>query len=440
MPRPFCPFHAPPNRREFLYVGLLGSLGLTLSDAFRSPLRAAPAPARPASGAGQARSVINIYLPGGMSHQESFDPKADAPVEFRGPLGTVATALPGVRFSENLRRTAAVADRLTIVRSMTHGEAAHERGTHTMFTGYRPSPALEYPSMGSIVAHQLGPRADLPPYVLIPNQTTPYAGTGYLGPAYGAFALGSDPASDGFAVRDLALPAGVDARRFAQRRDLRAAVDAHFSALESSSLLEGMDAFYQRAYALISSASARAAFDLKAEPAAVRDTYGRNAAGQRLLLARRLVEAGVRFVSLTYGTWDHHDNIRRANGAQMPAFDQALAALIRDLDERGLLDSTLVIVNTEFGRTPKINANGGRDHWPRVFSIALAGGGIRRGHVHGASDATGWEPESNPLTVPDYAATVFHQLGIDPGKTIMTPGGRPQYIVKDGQVARELLA
>ncbi len=439
-PHPSCVWQ--PNRREFLYVGLLGSVGMTMSDLFRSQLRAAPGggAAKLGPGAGKATSVINIYLPGGMSHQESFDPKLSAPVEYRGPMEAIKTSVDGVYFSENLKETAKIADKITVVRSMTHGEAAHERGTHSMFTGYRPSPAIAYPSMGSVVAHELGPRAELPPYVLIPNQTTPYAGTGYLGAAYGAFALGSDPATDNFSVRDLTLPAGIDAQRFAQRREMRAVVDAHFSALEKSDALDGMDSFYQRAYAMISSEKARAAFDIKAEPKAVRDDYGRNQAGQRMLLARRLVEAGVRFVSLTYGSWDHHDNIKRANGQQMPNFDKAYAALIRDLDQRGMLDTTLVILNTEFGRTPKINATAGRDHWPKVFSIALAGGGMKRGYVHGASDATGGEPDRDGLTVEDYAATIYHQIGIDPGKSLMTPGGRPQYIVKDGHVVRDLLA
>ena len=435
------PLLRPSSRREFLYVGLVGSLGLTMSDAFRNSLQGAPATeGRLGAGSGRAKSVINIYLPGGMSHQESFDPKIDAPVEYRGPMEAVKTSLPGVFFSENLKETAKIADRISVIRSMTHGEAAHERGTHAMFTGYRPSPAISYPSMGSVVAHQLGPRADLPPYVLIPNQTTPFAGTGYLGPAFGAFALGSDPASDGFAVRDLSLPGGIDPERFARRREMRSVVDAHFSALEKSDLLDGMDSFYQRAYALVSSEKARAAFDIKAEPAKTRDAYGRNQAGQRMLLARRLVEAGVRFVSLTYGSWDHHDNIKRANGTQMPNFDKAYATLIRDLEERGLLDSTLVVVSTEFGRTPKINGTAGRDHWPKVFSVALAGGGVKRGFVHGASDGTGAEPDSDPMGVEDFAATVFHQIGIDPARQIMTPGGRPQYIVKDGRVVREILA
>ncbi len=440
MNSPSSPHLWQPSRREFLYVGLLGTVGMTMSDLFRAQARAAGHTGQLGAAAGKAKSVINIYLPGGMSHQESFDPKTTAPIEYRGPMEAIKTSVDGVYFSENLKETAKIADKITVIRSMTHGEAAHERGTHAMFTGYRPSPAIQYPSMGSVVAHELGERNALPPYILIPNQTTPYAGTGYLGAAYGAFALGSDPANDNFSVRDLTLPTGIDAQRFAERREMRSVVDAHFSALEKSDALEGMDSFYQRAYAMISSEKARAAFDIKAEPKNVRDNYGRNQAGQRMLLARRLVEAGVRFVSLTYGGWDHHDNIKRANGQQMPNFDKAYAALIRDLDERGLLDSTLVIVNTEFGRTPKINATAGRDHWPKVFSIALAGGGMKRGLVYGSSDATGGEPDNDPLSVEDYAATVFHQIGIDPDKTLLTPGGRPQAIVKDGRVVKDLLA
>jgi hypothetical protein len=339
-----------------------------------------------------------------------------------------------------MTQTAKVADKITVVRSMTHGEADHDRGTHNMFTGYRPSPALQYPSFGSIVSHELGARNDLPPYICIPSQPNTFAGTGYLGSAYGPFSLGNDPANSNFKVRDLSLPTGVDESRFATRREMRATVDAHFSALEKSDALEGMDSFYQRAYAMLSSDKARAAFSLADEPQKIRDDYGSGTAGQRMLLARRLVEAGVRFVSLTYGGWDHHDNIKNAMTSQMPKFDQALAALIRDLDQRGLLDSTLVMVTTEFGRTPKINGTAGRDHYPKVFSIVLAGGGIKRGHVHGASDPTGGEPESEPLMVPDLAATIYNQLGIDPLKTLLAPGNRPIAIVKDGEVQKGLLA
>ncbi|MCX6927019.1 MAG: DUF1501 domain-containing protein, partial [Verrucomicrobia bacterium] len=351
-----------------------------------------------------------------------------------------ATKLPGVHFSEHLKNTAAVADKLAVVRSMTHGEAAHERGTHNMFTGYRPSTVLTYPSFGSMVSHELGPRENLPPYVCIPNEPTPYAGTGYLGPSFGPFSLGSDPARGDFAVRDLALPNGVDAKRFAQRQRLRAIVDEHFSNMEKSDVLDGMDTFYQRAYSMISSEKARAAFSINDEPAKLRDAYGRNEAGQRMLLARRLIEAGVRVVCLSYGGWDHHDNIKNGIAGGLPVFDQAFAALINDLDSRGLLATTLVTVTTEFGRTPKINATGGRDHWPKVFSIVMAGAGLKRGIVYGSSDATAAEPENNPLTVEDYAFTIYNQLGIDPDKALLALGNRPTRIVYGGKVAKELVA
>jgi uncharacterized protein (DUF1501 family) len=252
--------------------------------------------------------------------------------------------------------------------------------------------------------------------------------------------LGADPASAGFKVRDLVLPGTVDDKRFATRRSMREAVDAHFSAIEKTDALEGMDTFYQRAYSLISSEKAREAFDIEKENAKLRDEYGRNTAGQRMLLARRLVESGVRFVSMTYGGWDHHDNIKRAMENQMPNFDQAFARLIRDLDERGMLDNTLVFVTSEFGRTPKINATAGRDHWPKVFSIVMAGGGVKRGYIHGSSDATGAEPDQDPLSVSDYSATIYSLIGIDPEKRLMSPGSRPQAIVIDGHVQKDLLA
>jgi hypothetical protein len=421
-----------PNRREFLFVGLVGSVGLTLGNLFK--LRAQTPGLKP-----RAESVINIFLPGGIAAQESFDPKLLAPIEYRGPLGTAKTKLEGVYFSESLKKTAEVADKICVVRSMTHGEADHDRGTHNMFTGWRPSPAVQYPSIGSIVSHELGPRNDLPPYVCIPRQPNSFAGTGFLGSAYGPFSLGADPASRGFKVRDLNLPADVTEERFATRREMRAVVDAHFSTLEKADALAGMDSFYERAYAMMSSDKAREAFDLKKEPDNLRDDYGRNAAGQRMLLARRLVEAGVRFVSLTYGSWDHHDNIRNGVSNQMPSFDQAFATLIRDLSSRGMLDSTLVLVTTEFGRTPKVNKTAGRDHYPKVFSIVMAGGGVKQGYVYGSTDPTGSEPDSDPLYVQDYAATLYQLLGVDYEKTLMA-GTRPVKIIKDGEIAKGLLA
>jgi hypothetical protein len=422
------------SRREFLYVGLVGGIGLTLGDYFK--LRAES----PSPGSAPAQAVINIFLPGGISAHESFDPKPFAPVEVRGPFGSIPTNLSGVHFSEFMKETAKIADKITVCRSITHGEAAHERGTHNMFTGYRPSPALQYPSIGSVVSHELGIRNNLPPYICIPSEPNPYAGSGYLSAAYGPFSIGGNPENKNFSVRDLNLPSGVDHERFNRRQSILKTVDSHFRSLENSDSLDAMDAFYSQAYGMVSSQEAREAFDLKAEPDALRDRYGRNAAGQRMLLARRLVEGGVRFVSLTYGGWDHHKDIRRGIEGGVPDFDKAYAALIRDLDERGMLDSTLVMVTTEFGRTPKINKDSGRDHWPRVFSVALAGGGIRRGHIHGASDATGAEPEDRPLSVEDFAATIYRQLGVDPARKLMAPGGRPIDIVRNGSPVDELIA
>jgi hypothetical protein len=433
-----CPGN-PLNRRNFLTVGAIGGLGLSLPTFFR--LQQARAEQKfYESKEGSAKSVIYIFLPGGIAHQESFDPKPYAPVEYRGPFGSIDTNVPGVRINEHLKQTAKIVDKITLCRSMTHGEAAHERGTHNMFTGYKPSPALSYPSFGSVVAHEFGPRADLPPYVCIPSMPNIYAGTGYLSSSFGAFSLGDDPVRPGFQVRDLQRPGDVDDNRFGKRRKMLDIVNDHFKKLEKSDALDAVDTNYQRAYALISSQKAREAFDIGKETPAVRDEYGRNEAGARMLLARRLVEAGVRFVTLTYAGWDHHDNIAGAMGGQLPVFDQAFAALIRDLDRRKLLDSTLVCVASEFGRTPKINGTGGRDHWPKVFSIVMAGGGIGRGRVYGSSDATASEPLDDPLTVEDWATTMYHCLGIVGDKELMAPGGRPIEIVNGGEIVRGLLA
>ena len=433
--------HVRPSRRDFLYVGMVGGLGLSLGKYFGATGSIARGDIKTyESKEGPAKSVIHIFLPGGMAAQESFDPKPLAPIEYRGPLGTVGTKLSGEVFSELMQQTAQVADKLTVVRSMTHGEAAHERGTHNMFTGYRPSPALQYPSFGSVISHEFGSKNNMPPYVCIPSMPNTYAGSGYLSSAYGPFSLGADPASGGFRVRDLDLPGGVDDARFSRRRTMLEAVDDHFRKIEKSDNLAAMDSFYQRAYGLISSKAARQAFDINAESDANKDKYGKNEAGMRMLMCRRLVEAGVRFVSMTYGGWDHHSNINGAFRGQMPPFDKAFAALISDLEERGLLDSTIVMVTSEFGRTPKINRDQGRDHWPKVFSIVLAGGGIKKGQIYGSSDATAAEPNQDPLTVEDLATTVYHQLGITADKELMAPGDRPIEIVDGGKVVTELLA
>jgi hypothetical protein len=257
------------SRREFFHVGLLGGLGLTLPQFLRN--QALGDTKSFAKHQPVAQGIIHIFLPGGLAHQESFDPKPFAPAEYRGPFGAIDTKLPGIQFGELMKETAQIADKITLIRSMSHGEAAHERGTHNMFTGYRPSPALEYPSIGSVISHELGSRNDLPPYVCVPSVPNEYANSGYLSSAFGPFALGADPAQGDFQVRDLNLPKGVDDARFARRKSLLETVDQHFRALEESDALDSMDAFYQHAYKLISSQKAREAFDLKSEPDALKD-------------------------------------------------------------------------------------------------------------------------------------------------------------------------
>ena len=433
------------SRRNLLTVGAVGGLGLSLTDFFR--IQAAQA-AQPIdsnqnnlqNSEGTAKSVIFIFLPGGIAQQESFDPKPNAPIEYRGPLDSIATSLTGVRFSSQFKKTAKIADKLTIIRSLTHGEAAHERGVHNMFTGYRPSPALRYPSMGSVVSQEFGSRNHLPPYVLVPKVPNEFAGPGYLSSAHAGFSLGSDPAKKDYRVRDLSLPKNVDMQRFSKRRKLLDIVNEHFRQREHADAIDAMDSFYGKAFSLISSKKAREAFDISKEDDKLRNRYGQNEYGARMLVARRLVEAGVRFVSLTCGGWDHHANIETAMKNNAPQFDQGFSALIDDLSERGLLDSTLVCVTSEFGRSPKINAQAGRDHWPKVFSNLLAGGGIRQGHVFGSSNATASEPDEDPLSVEDWATTIYHCLGINAKKELMAPGGRPIEIVEGGNVRSDLLA
>lgn len=425
------------DRREFLRLAALGGVGVSLGG---WPRLARADQKVYATREGPARAVIQIFLPGGLAHQDTFDPKPHAPLEYRGETEAISTRVDGLQLGRLLEHTAQVADKLTICRAVTHEEAAHERGVHNVFTGYRPSPALVFPSMGSVVAHLLGPRGGLPAYVCVPRLPTPYAGPGYLSSAFAPFSVGGEPADKNFQVRDLDLPDGVDAERFARRRELLERVNAPFREREQSDAVTSMESFYRQAYELLDSPEARRAFDLKAEPEPVREAYGRNQAGQRFLLARRLAEAGVRWTSVSFGSWDHHDEVFPALKNQVPPFDRAFAALIRDLDERGLLASTLVLVTTEFGRTPKLNRTGGRDHWPKVFSLVLAGGGIKRGHVHGASDATAAEPDEGALTIEDWATTVYNQVGIVADTELMAPGDRPVELVKDGRVCRDLLA
>ena len=441
------------GRRSFIQVGLLGGMGLNLAGLFRAQASvvrsAADAGNRPE---GKAKSVIQIVFPGGLAHQESWDPKPEAPLEYRGPLGVVKTKIPGVVFSENLSHCAQIADKITVVRSITGRIPDHAQATYQMFTGYLPTPAILHPSLGAVVSHEFGPKNNLPPYVGVPN--VPVAGgTGYLSSKFGAFELGANPGQKDFQVRDISLPKGVTDERFDRRRSAREALEDHFKTLESNPAeLDAMDQFYAQAYKMISSPAARKAFSLDGEPDTMNKLYGeyknpRNGQpfgiARQLILARRLVEAGVRLVTVMYnGTqgWDNHIHIKEAVSEGMPAFDHAIAGLITDLEQRGLLDSTLVMVTSEFGRTPKINENAGRDHWARVYSYMLAGGGVSKGNIHGSSNATAAEPDSDPVTVEDFLSTVYHQLGINAEDRLLAPGDRPIDIVRGGKVVDAILA
>ena len=441
--------HLSASRRGFLQVGTASALGLGLGDylALRGAESGGAAKEPP------ARNVIQIFLPGACGHQESWDPKPEAPIEYRGPLGVVKTKFPGVVFSETMPECSQIIDKLTVIRSATAKVPDHILGSYHALTGYLQSPAIRHPQMGAIVSHELGGMNDMPAWIGVPNAST-FAGTGYLPAKFGCFNVAGDPGDRDFQVRDVSLASGVSARAFDARRSLRSMVESHFRSLETDgAALETMDEFYRQAYALISSPAAQAAFSMDGETEETRDLYGCGkhnsvktrkvfTVGERLILARRLIEAGTRFVSVEYGGvgWDAHGKIKECFVEGMPAFDHALAGLVTDLERRGLLDSTLVMVMTEFGRTPKINSDAGRDHHAKCFSLVLAGGGITRGQVYGASDSIAAEPTRDAVPIEDFLATCYHQLGIDSDKRLMAPGDRPIDIVRGGKIVKGIIA
>jgi len=412
------------HRRDVLRVGVLSLLGLSLSKYYAL---ADSAPKTQADGqhtAGTADSVVLIWLAGGPSHVDTFDPKPDSPLEIRGKFNAIPTNANGIQLSEHLPKLAQQMDKVCAVRSVTSPTGAHEIGTHYMLTGFMPLPGFAVPSYGAVASSLLGPRSALPPYISI-QQPGSEMGAGFLGASLNPFYPGGDPANPNFRVRDLDPSAGMTEAKQERRKQLRETVDAAFRQHEKGSdTARAVDSFYNRAYTLLSSTEARAAFDLSKEKPELRDSYGRNNFGQSLLLARRLTEAGVRFSTVTLGGWDNHSNIFGALGnGHLNMFDQSFSTFIADLAQRGLLQRTLVVVMGEFGRTPIINRDAGRDHYPRVFSMLMAGGGVKGGTVVGSSDAKGMEPASDPVRPEDIAATIYHCLGIDYTQSIASPEG-----------------
>lgn len=428
------------TRRDVLRVGGLGLFGLGLVDYFR--LRAKAENRKSA----RAKSCILLWLDGGPSHLETFDLKPEAPAEVRGPFQPISTKVAGIQISELLPQTAAITDKLAIIRSLTSPLGEHGLANSYLLTGYKPSQVLQYASYGAVLSHLRNDQPILPPYVAIPEARST-AGAGFLGAAHEPFATGGDPSKPGFNVRDLNFFPGVTEQRIHRRREFLAEFDKAQAKLEASTTSTNRP--FEQAYRLVTSKAAKQAFDLNAEPGEVRARYGPRMFGQSCLLARRLVESGVPFVSVLNTGWDTHEGLVLSlrdgySGAKVgvgliPTFDLAFSALIADLDERGLLEETLVIAMGEFGRTPKLNTGGGRDHWPRVFSAVLAGGGIRGGQVVGASDRVGESPSDNPVTPSDLARTIYTLLGIDPDRELHTSDGRPVPVNQGGRVIRELV-
>ncbi len=434
--------HQALGRRDFLQVGGLTALGLGLGSLVRRADAATPA--------ARAKSCILIWLDGGPSHLETLDPKPQATKEVRGPFGAISTSVPGIEISELMPRTAASMQHTAIIRSMTSPLGEHNFGTHYLMTGYKPTPALNYPAIGSVVSHLHRRVGEIPSHVAIPDLRVgggTFVAPGYLPSSVAPFEVGGDPANANFRVRDLDPFPGIVDERLARRRSYLQMLNG---VEEAAQVSQPGDASFEQAYRLMTSPAAKRAFDLSAESDATRHRYGGKSIGQCCLLTRRLVEAGVPFVTVNNRGWDtHNDLVTRLKdgytGANIPvglvpSLDMAYSALITDLRERGLLDDTLVVVMGEFGRTPKLNTQSGRDHWPRVFSVMLAGGGVPGGQVIGASDERGESPADRPVTPADLAATIYQLLGIDPATTLYTGDGRPVSVSSDGTPVSELLA
>ena len=445
------------DRRGFLRAGFLGFAGLSLSNLLRMEAQAKAAGGKTS----REKSVIILWMRGGPSQHETWDPKPDAPQDYRGAFGAMRTSVPGVQICDHLPMSAKIQHKYSIIRSLHHNDAGHSAGDQIMFTGYAPTPAQNfeinaYPSCGSIVAKELGQQnPKLPPYVVIPRNM-PGTGPAYLGKKYAAFATEADPAKDGpFSIPNFTPVEGISFDRLDERRKLLGSFDQIRREVDASGAMSAMDSFQQQAWDIVGGPDARTAFDLDAEPTSIRERYGFMpeyiaptpdrcgvpAWSQRMLLARRLVEAGVRLVTVDLRWWDTHvKGYETMRDGFLPRWDRAYTAIIDDLDQRGMLDNTMVIAWGEFGRTQRVNATGGRDHYPNVFSAALAGGGIKGGRVIGSSDKQGAYPADNPKTAQDVLATMYRHLGIDPTKSYDDHQGRPVPILPSGNPVDELFA
>ncbi len=419
-----------PTRRSFLQVGGLAAIGLMLPDYLQRTAFAGHT--------AKARRTIFVFLGGGPSHHETFDPKPEAAAEIRGEFGVVATNIPGIQFSATMPLLAAQMSRMAVLRAVTHRDGAHEPGVAYMNTGYSFRPGHNFPAIGAVVgfeASQTKRAAGLPNYVAIPDGR----GGGHLGPAFNPFSIPGDPNDGKFRVQDVSLSDGLTSARLDRRRRLAEQVNEEFRTAHPTDARDAVDRFTVQAYEMMTSSRAQAAFDLGLEDARVRDRYGRTQFGQRLLLARRLIEAGVPFVSASDFEWDDHTGIFPKLKQRLPAVDRGLAALVEDLDVRGLLEETLIVVLGEFGRTPKINATQGRDHWPNAFSVLLAGGGVKGGRVIGSSDKEGAFVKDRPVTPEELVHSIYVLLGIDPVKFLPTTSGRDIQIVREGRFVSELI-
>lgn len=427
------------KRRNFLQIGA-PVLGLGLSDLLRLEANAAEA-----GHPGSNKSLIVFWTDGGVSQQDTWDMKPEAPAEYRGFYQPINTAVPGVVFSERIPMQASVMDRISIVRSVHHENGIHAPSAHWMQTGYfgptLARNAAQKPSFGSVIGRSLGSRQPpMPAYVSIPKaEAFGYQGAVYLGKAANPFEVGADPNADDFKVPNLSLPGGLTAGSVDSRRSLLRTFDTLRRDIDDSGVMEGLDTFKSQALEMVAGDRMRAAFDLTAEDADLRDRYGRHRYGQSALLARRLVEAGARCVNINTGNWDHHNDIEKGLEEHLPPLDRAIATLVQDLDHRGMLDDVIVYCVGEFGRTPRINGHAGRDHWSNCFSVLLAGGGIHGGRIVGASEKWGGAVQERLVTPLDLLATIYHTLGIALDTHFEDASGRPVSIVGGGQPIHELL-